>query len=64
MFLRNSVVSPDIITGLHPMLVRKEDYTKEIQAILSSLLTPNNNICKMWMKENSKEEEEECTPVL
>eukprot|EP00957_Ditylum_brightwellii_P077538 5892044-Ditylum_brightwellii.AAC.1 len=53
MFLRNNVVSPGVFTMIHPILVRKEDYSQELLDYLNVQNVPNTEACQDWLKEHA-----------
>eukprot|EP00957_Ditylum_brightwellii_P159845 12167533-Ditylum_brightwellii.AAC.1 len=52
MFARSNIVSPGLIVGIHPTLVRKEDYAKEIKQSLEKMKFPDTEACKIWIQDN------------
>eukprot|EP00957_Ditylum_brightwellii_P040381 3056155-Ditylum_brightwellii.AAC.1 len=52
MLARSNIVSPGTIVGIHPTLVRKEDYTEEIKYSLEKMKLPDTEVCKTWVCNN------------
>eukprot|EP00957_Ditylum_brightwellii_P054465 4126423-Ditylum_brightwellii.AAC.1 len=53
MFKRNDVVSPGIITTVHPTLVRKDNLLTRMRTQLQLCQVPDTKVCNQWLKENA-----------
>eukprot|EP00957_Ditylum_brightwellii_P123669 9428391-Ditylum_brightwellii.AAC.1 len=51
--MQNDVVSPGIITDLHPVYVQKDDLEKELTENLKKCPVPNTEVCNICLKENA-----------
>eukprot|EP00957_Ditylum_brightwellii_P089187 6792071-Ditylum_brightwellii.AAC.1 len=53
MFKCNDVVSPGILTHIHPTLTCKDDLVESMQEQLKQCKVPNIKVCNQWLKDNA-----------
>eukprot|EP00957_Ditylum_brightwellii_P208756 15358787-Ditylum_brightwellii.AAC.1 len=64
MFKRNNIVSPGILTNIHPTLTHKDDLVESMQEQLKQCKVPNTEVCTQWLKDNAPDhKKEENVPV-